>query len=249
MLRSGLPDHLITLTYLLMGKKTDTEGSLSFELGPPSTPTSFDRARMALYQITVALLIAPTAAFNFAARLASAPATSTVSRANVVGRLGFVGGGRAGELGGIEATSYGLDGMYGGYGMGGGMYGGYGRGMYGGMGGGYGGYGMMNRGMGGMYGSMGGYGMGGYGMGRGYGMGGYYGGMGYGGMGGGYGGYGMMNRGMGGMGGMYGGMGGYDNMYERQMYGGNGGRGYMSSNQPGGGMGMYNNVNGMRMMA
>ena len=49
--------------------------------------------------------------------------------------------------------------------------------------------------------------------------------------------------------GMYGGMGGYDNMYERQMYGGNGGRGYMSSNQPGGGMGMYNNVNGMRMMA
>ena len=153
---------------------------------------------MALYQITVALLIAPTAAFNFAARLASAPATSTVSRANVVGRLGFVGGGRAGELGGIEATSYGLDGMYGGYGMGGGMYGGYGRGMYGGMGGGYGGYGMMNRGMGGMYGGMGGYGM--------------------------------------------------DNWYERQMYGGNGGRGYMSSNQPGGGMGMYNNVNGMRMM-
>ena len=49
---------------------------------------------MALYQITVALLLAPTAAFNFAARLASAPATSTVSRANVVGRLGFVGGGR-----------------------------------------------------------------------------------------------------------------------------------------------------------
>ena len=167
---------------------------------------------MALYQITVALLLAPTAAFNFAARLASAPATSTVSRANVVGRLGFVGGGRAGELGGIEATSYGLDGMYGGYGMGG-----YGGGMYGG-----------------------------YGMGRGYGMGGYYGGMGYGGMGG-YGGYGMMNRGMGGM---YGSMGGYgyDNMYERQMYGGNGGRGYMSSNQPGAGMGMYNNVNGMRMM-
>lgn len=127
---------------------------------------------MALYHITVALLLAPTAAFNFAARLASAPATSTASRANVVGRLGFVGGGRAGELGGIEATSYGLDGMYGGYGMGGGMgggmYGGYGRGMYGGYGGGMGG-GMMNRGMGGMYGSMGGYGgMGGMG-----GMGGY----------------------------------------------------------------------------
>ena len=193
----------------------------------------FDRTHstMALYKLSVALLLAPTAAFNFAARLASTPATSTVTRANVVGRLGFVGGGRAGELGGIEATSYGLDGMYGG-GMGG-----YGGGMYGGGG-------MMSR-----YGGMGGYGGGMYGN---RGMGGMYGGMGggYGGMGGYGGGYGMMNRGMGGMygGGMMGGMGGgmYDNQFERQMYGGNGGRSYMSHNQPGGGMGMYNNVNGMR---
>merc|ERR1719178_377753 len=96
---------------------------------------------------SVALLFAPSHAYNFAARVASTPATSKVSRANVVARNGFLGAGRVGELGGIEATSYGDNGGYGGYGMGG-MYGGYGGmgGMYGGMGrgmyGGYGGYGM-----------------------------------------------------------------------------------------------------------
>ena len=91
---------------------------------------------MALTKLSVALLLAPTAAFNFAARVASTPTTSTVTRANVVARNGFLGGGRAGELGGIEATSYGLDGMYGG-GYGGGMslYGGMGGGMGGGLGG------------------------------------------------------------------------------------------------------------------
>ena len=110
---------------------------------------------MALYKLSLCLLLAPTAAFNFAARLAT-PATSSVTRANVVGRLGFVHGGRAGELGGIEATSYGLGGM-------GGMYGGMGGGMYGGgMGGGMGGGGMGGYG-GGMYGGMGRGMMGGYG--------------------------------------------------------------------------------------
>jgi len=49
---------------------------------------------MALYKLTVALLLAPTSAFNAAIARVATPATSTVTRANVVGRLGFVGGGR-----------------------------------------------------------------------------------------------------------------------------------------------------------
>jgi len=179
--------------------------------------------------VSLALLLAPAAAFNPASvRFATKASRSCRSADGPVARIGYVSSpSRAGELQGNQ----GMGEMYGGgYG---GMYGG---GGYGGMGG----YGMGGYGMGGMsrarqmsydgsmysaYGNQGGYGYSG--------MGGGMGGMSrYGGMGG-YGGYGMN--------GMNGGYGRFDRQAGgygmNSMNGGYGGGGY--SMNGGNGMGGY----------
>ena len=166
---------------------------------------------------TLALLLAPVAAFNPASVRFVTKASKICRTDEPVARIGYLAPGRAGELMGARSTNVEMmyDGGYGGYGMG--RYGGgYGMGY-----GGYGGYGMngMSRARqmmydGSMYSAFGNQGMYGGGYGMGYGG---YGGYGrYGGMGG-YGGYG----GMGGYG-RYGGMGGYG---MNSMYGGYGGYG------------------------
>ena len=91
--------------------------------------------------LSAALLLAPAAGFNLAARVPKTLATCDARRSSdAVARLGFLQDTRMGEMAGAESTTYGdlystgmspLAGMYGGiastrgYGMGG-MYGGYG---------------------------------------------------------------------------------------------------------------------------